>query len=358
MITMSNLGFLSYWGFGRGRAYTTLCVAKMLKGEHKVHIMQQGMNETAKEYEGYCDTLTASTNYHVTEEDFRKWIKTQTLDAVVLNEYGQWGDEPYDLVKVAKEEGCKVYGFFVIEKFDKKQVKGFDRVFTQCVTVERVMRHNKVRNFTYVPYSIDLKEFDRVKKPTDKFTFFHVGGFGGIHNRKNTQAVIDAFDKLNAENTRLVITTQKDYPLVLPDGKDIEVIRKDLSRDELLDLHQSVDIAVYPSKWETIGIPILEAMASSVPVIVSDAAPMNEFVKVGLNGYMASGQVVEYDDIAMMACEIDVDSLKNVMKNSMNKTIYDLISRNARYVVEQLYNLEKNKHYILDFLKKDLGEKK
>ena len=354
---MANIGFVSYWGFGRGRAYTTQSITKMLKGKHNVYVLQQGSNLLTKEYFGLAH-VTVSPTYMVDEDLFRKWITDNKLDAVVLNEYGQWNQEETDLVGIAKELGCKVYGFFVIEAFKKEQAEGFDRVFVQCITVERFMRTNKIRNFTYIPYSIDLKEFDRVKTNPDKFTFLHVGGFGGVHNRKNTQLVIDAFVKLNNPDTKLIVTAQTDYPINVPEGHDIELIKIDLSREELLDVYHRANVAVFPSKWETIGIPILEALATSVPVITCDVPPMNEFVRTGLNGYLVKADLKPYQGISVLGATPDVSTLKNYMETSMNSSVYDMLSRNARFVVEKLYNVDKNKDYILKFLEKDLGEKK
>ena len=348
---------INYWGFGRGRAYVGLGYAKMLKGAHNVYVLQQGTNPIGKEFEGWA-RVTPYQNYYIDKNVYKTWIRENKLNAVILFEYGQWQEEITDLVKIAKDEGCKVYGFFVIEKFNRKQLAGFDRVFAPCVTCERVFRYNKVRNFTYIPQSIDLTEFDNVKEPTEKFTFLHVGGFGGVHNRKNTQSVIDAFCKLNNPQTKLIISAQQNFPLKIPENHDIELISKNLPREELVKLYHRADAAVYPSKWETIGIPILESLAASLPVITVNAAPMNEFVKVGMNGFIASCDMREYPDIAINAAEVDVDSLKNCMENILNKSIYEMLSRNSRFIVEKLYDLEKNKHYLLDFIEKDLGESK
>ena len=42
------------------------------------------------------------------------------------------------------------------------------------------------------------------------------------------------------------------------------------------------------------------------------------------------------------------------MENVMNKTLYPMLSRNARYIAKTLYDLDKNKKYFLDFLNEDL----
>ena len=70
---------------------------------------------------------------------------------------------------------------------------------------------------------------------------------------------------------------------VSKDG-NIKVVHGTVSRDELIMMYQSSDVAVLPSKWEGIGLTTLESLACGLPVITVDAAPMNEFVIDSHNG--------------------------------------------------------------------------
>lgn len=357
-----RIGFLSYWGFGRGLAMVTLGFAKMIQDEYDIYILQQGKNEIAEEFKVVDANITEIPTYQVPPEVFKMWITENKLDAVVFNEYGQWAQEPNNLIELAKQLGVKVYGEFVMERFEKEQTEGYDRIFVPTVSFERFMRMNKVRNFTYVPYSIDLEEFPadhEVFEKNEKFTFFHPGGFGGVHERKNTIAVIEAFENMkDVEICKLLITSQKQLRFKRELHPNIEIVNKNVSRKELIDYYYKSDAVVLPSKWETIGIPILESLASGTPVITSNMPPMNEFIRPGLNGYVCSGENAKYENITINAIDVDIRDLKNKMQSIMNQTLYPMLCRNSRHIVENIYNLEKNKHYLLDFLKKDLGENK
>ena len=349
-----RIGFLSYWGVGRGLAAATLNFVKMIKDDYDIYILQQFENTIGKEYQLPNINVEVLNSYIVPVEVFKDWITRNKLDAVVFNEYNQWQYDPQELVKVAKDMGCRTYAELVMERFQPDQVKYYDRLFMPTVTFQRVLRNYKVRNFSYIPFSIDLNEFPKEQKDIGTpFIFFHPGGFGGVHNRKNTQIVIDAFLKLNNTNTKLIITSQKPISFTnLPEN--IEIIDKNMDREELIRYYYKAHATILPSKWETIGIPILESLAAGTPVITSNAPPMNEFIRPGLNGYICTGNTIPYEGISVLGIEVDSATLKKAMENILNPTVYPMLCKNSRYIIEQLYDQQKNKHYLLDFLKNDL----
>ena len=359
---MARIGFISFWGWPRGQSYVTLGFAKMLEDKHDVFILKQGKNKDAPEFKNVNVEIFQVPNYELDKKVFKLWVTKNKLDVVVFNEYNQWNDDGNNLIKLTKELGAKAYGFLVWERWQgNEQYKDYDRILVPTVSYERFMRVNKFRKFTYIPYSIDLKEFpkdNKYEKKKDKFTFFHPGGFGGVHNRKNTEVILNAFNLLNDKNTELVITSQKQLKIDnLP--KNVIIIDKELSRKELIDLYYKADATILPSKWETIGLPILESLAAGVPVITSNVPPMNEFIQEGMNGYLCNpNKMTKYEDIYVRGAEISAVELKIKMQNIMNKLLHPLLKRNSRYIIEEIYDLEKNKKYFLDFLKKDLNEKK
>jgi len=355
MKNKKRIGFLSFWGWARGQSYVTLAYAKMLVEKYDVYILKQGQNPINPEFLIDGITIMEVPGYDVDPSVFEIWIKANEIDAVVFNEYNQWKDDGGDLINVAKKAGAKAYGYLVWEKWAGKEAyRDYDRLISPTVSFERFYRINKVRNHTYIPYSVDLSEFTtQTGGEKKKFIFFHPGGYGGVHNRKNTEAVVQAFKELDNDDCELLITSQKEINFSeLPKG--VRIIQKDLTRKELIQLYYDSDCVILPSKWETVGLPILEALAAGKPVITSNAPPMNEFIKEGLNGYVVPCEMVKYPDIGIYACDVSPSAIKNKMFNVMNKMLYKVLARNSRYIVEELYDLEKNKKYFIDFLEKDL----
>lgn len=125
----------------------------------------------------------------------------------------------------------------------------------------------------------DIKAYkDRHDMP-DKFILY----IGRIETKKNIQNLIKAYKK-----------TTRRWPLVLggrPGNhgyKEIEELIKDPEiRDDIIllgyvsqnnypKLMASASAFVFPSKFEGFGIPLLEAMASSVPIACSDIPVLRE----------------------------------------------------------------------------------
>lgn len=59
-------------------------------------------------------------------------------------------------------------------------------------------------------------------------------------------------------------------------------VRPDIDR-----LLAATDVFAFPSRWEGLGIAVLEAMSASVPVVVSDAPALRELVEPGVTGLSA-----------------------------------------------------------------------
>lgn len=105
---------------------------------------------------------------------------------------------------------------------------------------------------------------------------------GRIDPRKNLVGLVQAFDLTN-KNVPLVVVGQdglRAHELF----REIEarglsqnvIVIKDAGDDELVALYRHAQIFVFPSFSEGFGLPVLEAMASGVPVIVSNTTSLPE----------------------------------------------------------------------------------
>ncbi|SCC93030.1 Glycosyl transferase group 1 (fragment) [Thiomonas sp. X19] len=123
-----------------------------------------------------------------------------------------------------------------------------------------------------------------------------------LEPRKNLERLIDAY-------AALPDALRRDYPLVLVGGSGWkntallsrlreleargEAIRTGyLPRDQVLDLYATAALFAYPSLYEGFGLPVLEALASGVPVLTSNISSLPE---------VSGGAALEVDPLSVDA---------------------------------------------------------
>jgi alpha-1,3-rhamnosyl/mannosyltransferase len=108
---------------------------------------------------------------------------------------------------------------------------------------------------------------------------------GAIQSRKDPRAALDA---AVAVGRRLVVVgPEKDPALAGELRTGGAEVRGWVAQDELAALYRGAAALVLPSRFEGFGIPVLEAMASGTPVVLSDDAALREVA--GPAGLYAAG---------------------------------------------------------------------
>ncbi len=109
---------------------------------------------------------------------------------------------------------------------------------------------------------------------------------GRLNPRKNLVTLVKAFSLLKQEKQiphQLVIAGKHDFNT----RKVIQSIQNTpaspnilftglVSNQELWNLYKEADVFIYPSLFEGVGLPVLEAMSAGVPVITSNSSSLQE----------------------------------------------------------------------------------
>lgn len=121
--------------------------------------------------------------------------------------------------------------------------------------------------------------------------YFNVGNFGGS-DRRCVPMVLETFNTLLPQYPRarlrikMLTPPRRHHPDFARLHERIEVIEGRLSPAEMIALQAQADVSLFPTRVEGVGYPMLESLALGVPVVTTDAPPMNEFVREGETGLL------------------------------------------------------------------------
>lgn len=131
----------------------------------------------------------------------------------------------------------------------------------------------------YVPWPVDLDRFRfRRRKRCERFLF--VNGTGGCratgadgkltqYRRKGLDIVLEAARRLRP--IPFLVYSQVHERLPIPDNVELRYPPAQNER-----LYDEGDVCVQPSRWEGLGLQLLECQAAGLPLVTTDAPPMNE----------------------------------------------------------------------------------
>lgn len=199
--------------------------------------------------------------------------------------------------------------------------------------------YNGVNEIFFQPITKEAKQKVKDKyKLDDNYIFF----LGNLEPRKNVETLIQAFDGINDKTIKLVIAGGQawkyDNIYKLWQNSTAKNRIKFLGyvdADERPALYSLAKMFVYPSIYEGFGLPPLEAMACSTPVITSFNSSLVEAVGEG-------GLLVDQNNINELS-----QTINNLLSD---EKLQELLIKKGRDQAE-LFRWEKTSQGILEVLK-------
>jgi len=335
-----KIGFVSnIYGTPKGHSYVVRdMVNAVMDDGHEAHMYRIRNNVISSEFK-QPTTLTTEQSAIIPKDKFEKWLDEINPDWCIFMEYAQWWDENHDKVKICKERGIKTVGWLVYEKLNwnkKDHYKLYTKILCPTGFQTKLCRKYGLYNAVHIPWGVDMKEIDVIpqlkKEENDPIRFFHCAGSGGVGDRKNTKAVIDAYKLIKDENTKLNIT---------------HLGCKVFSRNEIIAFTKYSDVVLNPAKWDTIGLNTMEANMCGKPVIVANTNPMTELIKNNVNGFTVDGAETTFEQVTCPSYEVNVEDLAKKMAICKNKLILNTLQNNSRKFAETNFDWNKNKIHFL-----------
>ncbi len=317
-----RIGIVTTW-FERGAAYVSRLYKKVLEKDHDVFVYARGGERYAvgdPGWDGPEVTWATRTGFPVATalnlREFESWIVTKRLEVVFFNEQHWW--PPVIL--------CNRLGIITgayIDYYTEPLIPLFGCYdFLICNT----RRHYSVFTWhpcaIYIPWGTDINVY-RPSRPglaqSGHLTFFHSAGMNPL--RKGTDQLLRAFADIDGP-ARLVVHTQRSIEETLPTS--VPLVARLTAQGRLRIVHATVpepglyhlgDVYVYPARLDGIGLTVPEALASGLPSVVPDNAPMNEFLNT------SAGQLIRVERLYCRAdgyywpqCLVSEEHLSQLMQ--------------------------------------------
>ena len=215
----------------------------------------------------------------------------------------------------------------------------------------RYLFNNK--KFEILNNAIDSKKFifnnntrDKIRKELNINDSFVVGHVGRLKIEKNHKFIINVFKKIKdeKENSKLIFIGDGPYKKQILDFVKKENLEEDVmvlgNKNNINEYLQAMDIFIFPSKYEGLGIAAIESQAAGTPIIISNGVPDETIISP-----------------ICFKMSLEEDSYEEWAKKAINLSSSELSHSNMqKYVVEAGFDLKSTVNRIQEYYIKSYKE--
>lgn len=142
------------------------------------------------------------------------------------------------------------------------------------------------KKFSVLNNAIDAKKFtfnienrEKIRKELNVEDNFVIGHVGRFHAQKNHKFLLEIFNEIRKEKNNAKLLLVGSGPLENEIKAQVEELGLDKdviflgNRGDMNLIYQAMDVFVFPSLFEGLGIVAIEAQASGTPIVCSDKLP-------------------------------------------------------------------------------------
>ena len=272
----------------------------------------------------------------------------------------------FDFFKIMHDRGIKVVLIPMIDSISIEKFIPYEKYIDFVINFTKVghkiyLEHWPGNYFMHIPYPIDTDYFNpgNAAKPRSfiskilqfQYTFLHSSGWGGAGFRKGTDLIPIAFRQLEYKYKDKISLSILGQPGEQQHNSADRTFFHIINLDEAIDLYRNGKIFICPSRREGLGLPILEAMACGLPVITTDASPMNEWFPEDypLLVNVQNQTDLPYGDIPMYTPNV-FDLMKKMEFAHKNPELMDQLGETNRIIIQEKFSWDVLRDKYLEFL--------
>lgn len=319
-----KLGIVTTW-FERGATHVSLAYIAALQQAYDIRVYARGgdafpINDPKwnQPWVHWGEFVPGAPSTTIDRRDFMQWLKREQIEIIIFNEQQSW-----DILLHLRKEGLKwpakrpLMGAY-IDYYTAQTVPFFDLYdFVLCNTKRHFSVFANHKQAMYVPWGVNVQAFPLTEPSVHRpLKFFHSLGYNP--ERKGTDLLVEAFTRMTNTSALLILHAQRplhDFPALealIRGNQRITWINREVPPPGLYTLG---DVYVYPSRLDGLGLSLPEALASGLPAIVTDEAPMNEFIAHDVNGWCipVASRALRHDGYYWPMALVDVFALAGRM---------------------------------------------
>lgn len=196
----------------------------------------------------------------------------------------------------------------IYEFFDKFIIRLFKKIIVVSEYQKSLLIKSKINPsaITIIENSIDLDRFKKIFDNSDlknKLGISHgtliIGTIGRLSPEKGQGYLIDAFSRLKKLHNKICLLVVGDGPSAPFLKAQVENLKLNSEvvfagfRKDIPELLSAMDIFVLPSLTEGLPVAILEAMASSKPIVASSVGGVPSLIKQGETGFLSEPKNID-----------------------------------------------------------------
>lgn len=299
--------------------------------------------------------LSNKTREQMDIQEVLTWVDDNDIDTVIIME--PVGDRIWELVLALRGMDVYTIGIPMVEITRRNEI--MNHIFLDkniCLTkqcYDVFVRHG-IFNAVYLPYGIPQKNVGISKYLVRKKEIVFYFNAGWADERKNTEAILNAFVKAAQHNDNILLFFHsqsgiENYPPhqqgIIREHPQIIFSCGSLSHDDIMRITKSSDVVVIPTKREGIGILFLEALSLGKPIIAADHPPMNEYVQNNVNGLLCLGNVEDIppeinESPLVKQINIDEDDLCEKILQIADRKIIDSLSLSSMRIYNHKHSFD------------------